>query len=107
MPAVGAEVGINGNRMVTVRAFRQGLLRRFACPGKTPGKHGRHHKPHAHSDTRPRLALSFSRLFHGHGCLHLHKLVHIMDNIHAALVINGLLHLLGRGNGGDIELTEL
>ena len=81
---------------LTMRAARQS-----AC------KHGRHHQSHAHTDTGPSLSLRYSSLFHGHGRLHLHKLIHILDDIHTALVINRLLHLFRRGDGGDIELAEL
>ncbi len=64
---------------------------------------GRHHEPQAHSDACAGLGLRLGDLLEGHGGLHLEKLVHVVEDGQAALVVDGLLHLGGRRDGVDVE----
>jgi len=66
------------------------------CPATTQalGEQGRHHHPQPHAHAGSGITLIIRRLFHGHGRLHLHKFIDIMDHIEPALVVNGVIEVM-------------
>ena len=111
MAAMGTEFGVKWYGLTAIRteyclpAFLLFGLRQPAR--KILGKHCRHHKSHTSAHAGTRTALGLRCLFHGHGTFHLHKLVHVIEDTHAASVVNSLLDLGGRCDGVDVEMGQV
>jgi len=99
------EMRIFGNGVLTFRAFDRvgGLGSRL----QVLRVHGGHHETEPHSETCACLTGVLRGAFHRHGCLHLEKPVEVVEHGEFALVVDGLLDLLGRGDRSDVKAGEL
>ena len=62
------------------------------------GKHGRHHETHTHAHTSTGFSGGFSRLLHGHGCLHFYESIQILKF--------RTMKLQGSQENGFVQATE-